>query len=228
MEPLTLALLVLPGDPGNLTGPVLEHPEVLLAKGRAGKVVVKVFIKLLRALRKRRPSELHELYPEWWGVWRYGSAAPYWKVRVYCRVVPLCLLTAFATLLSGGFGLLALLCVDVIESSWGYTAAMSITAAFAGVLLELMGSCYAIKRFLDAALRGEGLRGCLHAFKLCGVYGLSMALIMYVLVIAAAIAVVREDLRSLPLPVRASSLAALIAPEITGLWTLWWGLWVVS
>ncbi len=99
MEPLTLALLALPGDPGDFTGPILEHPEVLLAKGRAGgggKVAVKVFIKLLRALRKRRLSELHELYPEWWGVWRYGSAAPYWKVRLYCQTVYPPLLASFA------------------------------------------------------------------------------------------------------------------------------------
>jgi len=192
--------------------------------------MVKVAIKLLRALIKRRPSELYELYPEWWGVWRYGSAAPYWKVRVYCRVVPPCLLTAFATLLSGGFGLLALFCAGVIESSWGYTAVMSITAALVGVLLELIAACRAIKEFLNAALRGEGLRGCLHAFKLEGIYCLSMVLIVYVLVIAITIAdaEVREEFRSLPLPVRASSLAVSIAPVITGLWTLWWGLWVVS
>ncbi len=68
MEPLTLALLALPGDPWDVFGPVLEHPEVLLAKGGATKKAAK---KLLRALKRRR---LSELYPEWWGVWRY---APY-------------------------------------------------------------------------------------------------------------------------------------------------------
>jgi hypothetical protein len=37
LEPLTLALLALPGDPGDFTGPVPEHLETLLAKeGRGG------------------------------------------------------------------------------------------------------------------------------------------------------------------------------------------------
>ncbi|WP_456467239.1 hypothetical protein [Methanopyrus sp.] len=36
MEPLTLALLALPGDPWDVFGPVLEHPETLLAGSRGG------------------------------------------------------------------------------------------------------------------------------------------------------------------------------------------------
>ncbi len=36
LEPLTLALLALPGGPGDFTGPVSEHLETLLAKGSRG------------------------------------------------------------------------------------------------------------------------------------------------------------------------------------------------
>jgi len=38
----------------------------------------------------------------------------------------------------------------------------------------------------------------------------------------------KDHLRDFLLPVRVSWLVTLVIPLITGLWTLWWGLWVVS
>ncbi|MEO2241227.1 MAG: hypothetical protein ABGY09_04065 [Euryarchaeota archaeon] len=222
MEPLTLALLILPGDPGDFTEPVLEHPEVLLAKGRAVGKVVK---KLLRALGRRR---LSELYPEWWGVWRYAPIISHRKVRLYCQTVYPTLLATLAALFSSGLIPLLLCRLGVVGEAWGYVSGTSLIAAVLGVLPELMMAGEAVRDYLSVAFKGGDMGDRIFAFKMWGVYGLLLMLSVYVAAVIMAYRETRDYFRGFPLTVRISWLVTLAIPLTTGLWTLWWGLWVVS
>ncbi|AAM02569.1 hypothetical protein [Methanopyrus kandleri] len=109
MEPLTLVLLVFPGDPGEHLGhALLEHPEILSAVGggrggvaggrggggrggagvklsRAGKVLKspKKFYRVLKRLKRRKHRPERE---------RRRLLLLYWKVRIYDRIVPTALI----------------------------------------------------------------------------------------------------------------------------------------
>ncbi|WP_148679789.1 hypothetical protein [Methanopyrus kandleri] len=138
-ESLVLAMLSVPEDPGEWLGPVLGHPEVLLAKvGRGGG---RVGIKFPRIGRTSKSERLPRVKIKNWGYYperereererreRELLSLVYWKVWLYHRMVPPYLMKAFVVLLLGGLGLVALYCLGVLKRTWRYALLTSVLAA---------------------------------------------------------------------------------------------------
>ncbi len=86
----------------------------------------------------------------------------------------------------------------------------------------------AVRDYLDIAFKGGTTQDRIFAFKMWGVCSLVFALAMYAVIAIMVYRETRDHPRDFPLPVRVSWLVTLAIPLIMGLWTLWWGLWVVS
>ncbi|WP_158295979.1 hypothetical protein [Methanopyrus kandleri] len=112
--------------------------------------------------------------------------------------------------------------LELLRETW-FERSLYLTSggAFLAIFGEMVVANRAVSAFSEAVLRGGGLPAALGAFRAWAVYGMGMLLAMYVALVPLIIALTRKepDVRTLPM---------LAVPLATGIWALWWGLWVVS
>ncbi|AAM02568.1 hypothetical protein [Methanopyrus kandleri] len=241
LEPLTLTLLALPGDPGDVLGPVLEHPEVFPAMGRKGhdgerwtgrrKRVQRVDAKLSRVgeiLSGRSPgtrkgSELRKRYPE---RKRERLLSLYRRVRLYYRTVFDELVRLLVALLVTFF----MVCLAVKAAGEDSVANLFRLAGISIIvdIVALIAFCEivltAVEDFADAVLAGESPEAALDAFYGGAVLTLGYSLIAYA---AVALWIVRRTSRELDVRTLVQA-SILILPLVAGFRALVWGMWVTG
>ncbi|MEO2241228.1 MAG: hypothetical protein ABGY09_04070 [Euryarchaeota archaeon] len=245
LEPLTLALLALPGDPGDVFGPVLKHPETLLAKGgrggggrgAGGRAGVKLSRagetlesgKLARALKGRKLRWYHSGRERKRLLLLYRKVRAYYVMSFLCKVLaaPVMFLTLVAFL-----GLAHVLEREDVPSACSHALIAAFFLVQFGIGAEVAESEQAVEAFSDAVLAGKSPKDCLHAFREHGIYNVKIVLTVYSALSALLVLALTWTLRGRVsartlLLASLTTTAILIAPVIMGLWILKWGAWVV-